>query len=75
MTTAIKEVETILIVDAQTGETIEREFTADEIAERQQIQAEAEAQKVDQEAKAAVRASALAKLADLGLTEEEVAAL
>jgi ABC-type polar amino acid transport system ATPase subunit len=34
-----------------------------------------DAEKAEQEAKAAARESALAKLADLGLTEEEVAAL
>ena len=47
----------------------------DFLAEREIMQAEAEAQQAEAEAKAAARASALAKLADLGLTEEEVAAL
>jgi DNA-binding NarL/FixJ family response regulator len=64
-----------VIVDALTGIVIERDFTAEEIAEHEanleiENQAKAEAQ-----AKAAARASALAKLADLGLTAEEIAAL
>jgi len=58
--------------DALTGETIEREFTAEEI---EQFEAAVSANQAEQEAKATARASALAKLADLGLTEEEVAAL
>jgi hypothetical protein len=66
---------TAVVFDAATGETIERELTAEEIAEREEMQAEAEQQIAEQEAKAAARASALAKLAELGLTEEEVAAL
>jgi hypothetical protein len=64
-----------LIFDAETGQTIERELTAEEIAEREEMQAKAEQQIAEQEAKAAARTSALAKLAELGLTEEEVAAL
>lgn len=66
---------TAVIVDAETGETIERPLTVEEIAELEQIQAEAEASQAEKEAKAAARASALAKLAELGLTEEEVGAL
>jgi hypothetical protein len=58
--------------DALTGQTIEREFTAEEI---EQFEAAVSANQAEQEAKAAARASALAKLAELGLTEEEVAAL
>jgi hypothetical protein len=67
--------ETLLTVNAQTGAETERELTSEEIAEREEMQAEAEAQKAAQEAKAAARTSALAKLADLGLTAEEIAAL
>ena len=59
-------------INVETGETIEREMTAEEIADLQASQAQAQA---EQDAKAAARQSALAKLADLGLTEEEVAAL
>jgi len=64
-----------LFVDALTGETVERELTNDEIEHLATIQLEIEAQEAETEAKIAARASALAKLAELGLTEEELAAL
>jgi hypothetical protein len=64
-----------VFVNAETGETIERELTLDEIAEHEVMQAEAQARRLEQESIAAARASALAKLADLGLTAEEIAAL
>ena len=64
-----------VIFDAATGELIERELNADELAQRQMDIAAAEADKAEAEAKAAARLSALAKLADLGLTAEEIAAL
>jgi DNA-binding NarL/FixJ family response regulator len=66
---------TAVIFDAATGETIERPLTVDEIADREAMQAEAEAQQAEAEAKATARESALAKLAALGLTADEVAAL
>jgi hypothetical protein len=44
-------------------------------ADRTAVQAEIAAQQAEAEAKAAARESALAKLADLGLTAEEIAAL
>jgi hypothetical protein len=66
---------TAIIFDAATGETIERPLTADEIAEREVVQAEAEARQAEADAKVAARESALAKLAALGLTADEVAAL
>jgi len=44
-------------------------------AQRTKDQAEASAQQAEADAKAAARTSALAKLADLGLTAEEIAAL
>lgn len=66
---------TAVIFDAATGETIERPLTADEIAEREAMQAEAEARQAEADAKVAARESALAKLAKLGLTADEVAAL
>ena len=59
-------------VNVETGEVIERELTPEEITDLENGQAEFEA---EQQAKAAARASALAKLADLGLTAEEIAAL
>ena len=52
-----------------------REATVEEIAEIKAGRAEIAAQEKAIEAKAAARESALAKLADLGLTAEEIAAL
>lgn len=66
---------TIAMVDAATGEVTERTLTADELAEREAMIAEAEAQQAEADAKIAARESALAKLAALGLTADEVAAL
>ncbi len=66
---------TAVIFDAATGETIERPLTADEITAREAMQAEHEAREAEAEAKATARESALAKLAALGLTADEVAAL
>lgn len=63
---------TAVIVDAATGIVVERELTAEEIAERVQFD---QAEQAELDAKAAARASALAKLAELGLTAEEIAAL
>lgn len=64
-----------VIVDAATGEVIKRPLTADEIADREVMQAEFEARQAEHNAKVAARESALAKLAALGLTADEVAAL
>jgi DNA-binding NarL/FixJ family response regulator len=64
-----------LIVDAATGESYERPLTAEEIADREAMALEAQARQADQDAKVAARESALAKLAALGLTEAEIAAL
>jgi DNA-binding NarL/FixJ family response regulator len=66
---------TIIIIDALTGETLERPLTLAELAERETLRAAQEAQHADQDAKIAARQSALAKLAALGLTEDEIAAL
>jgi hypothetical protein len=52
-----------------------REATADEIAEIQASKAAHVAALAAIEAKATARASALAKLAELGLTADEIAAL
>lgn len=64
-----------VIFDAATGEVTERPLTAEEIADREAMQAEYEARQAEAEAKATARVSALAKLAALGLTADEVAAL
>jgi DNA-binding NarL/FixJ family response regulator len=52
-----------------------REMNNQEIAQFELDKAEQETQQAEQEAKIAARQSALAKLAALGLTEEEIAAL
>jgi len=64
-----------VIVNVATGEVIERDFTEEETAQHEEMQAAEQARQAEADAKAAARVSALAKLADLGLTEEEVAAL
>ena len=70
---------TKLIVDCSTGVTTEVELTAEEIAERETMAAEYAAQQAQEEAaKAAAeaaKASAQSKLAELGLTADEIAAL
>jgi hypothetical protein len=53
-----------------TGEALE-----DFLADRAQLQAEQDAFKAEQDAKAAAKESALTKLQALGLTEEEIKAL
>ena len=66
-------------VNVTTGEIIEREPTAEELAQEAIDQAAAAAAKAEQEAKdttaAAAKASARAKLAALGLTEDEITAM
>jgi hypothetical protein len=64
-----------VIYDGATNKTIERELNENELEQIATIQAEAAAQQAEADAKAAARESALAKLADLGLTAEEIAAL
>ena len=66
-------------VNCADGTVTERPLTADEIAQREADAAAAAAGEAEriaaEEAKAAAKASAIAKLAALGLTEEEAAAL
>ena len=70
---------TKLIVDCSTGERTIVELTDEEIAEREAMAAQAEADRLAQEQaeaeKQANLESARSKLAVLGLTEDEVAAL
>ena len=72
MTTAIE-------INCETGEVIERPLTADEIAANEAAAAQAEAERVAREAEAAAvqaaKEAGQAKLAALGLTAEEIAAL
>ena len=65
----------IKIHNVETDEIIEREMNAEEYAEHLQLVQEYEAQTAEAEAKATARASALAKLAALGLSADEIAAL
>jgi hypothetical protein len=64
-----------IIVDALTGEVTERLLTNDEIADLEQLQEQGIVWQAEAQAKADARLSALAKLADLGLTQDEINAL
>lgn len=69
----------VLEITVPTGERVERDFTADELAQREadaleREQAEQEQAETDA-AKDAAKASALAKLETLGLTTEEAQAI
>ena len=70
---------TAIEVNCETGIVTERPLTAEEIAANEAAQAQAAADALAAEevaqAKAAAKASAQAKLATLGLTADEVAAL
>ena len=70
---------TKLIVDCSTGEQTVIELTDEEIAQMEADRAAFEAEQTAREAaeaeKAAAKASALAKLAALGLTENEAKAI
>jgi hypothetical protein len=71
--------QTRIEVNCATGEQTEIELTASEIAELDQAIAQAEADKAvrdaETQAKAEAKASGLAKLAALGLTEDEAKAI
>jgi uncharacterized protein YggE len=73
------EILTKVTVDCSTGEQTIEPLTADEISALETSRAQAEADHAAAEAeataKAEAKASALAKLAALGLTEEEAAAI
>jgi len=64
-----------VIINAETGETTTRLLTADEIDNIEQLKIEQEQMAAERTAKLLARENALAKLADLGLTAEEIAAL
>lgn len=66
---------TALEVNGETGQVIERELTAEEIADLESLALENAEREAEAQAKADARASALAKLADLGLTQDEINAL
>ena len=67
--------EMIKIHNVETGEVIEREMTSEEIANKTARLNADNAVKAEAEAKTIARASALAKLAALGLSADEIAAL
>lgn len=63
------------VIDASTGEVVERAMTSKEVAGLELAIAEQEALLAERESKVVARQSALSKLAALGLTESEIAAL
>lgn len=65
----------ITVHDCATGETIVREMTDDEIAHRDQIIADQQAAEQAAAQKQAAKQSGHAKLAALGLTNDEINAL
>lgn len=75
----MSEVLTAIEVNCSTGEVTERPLTAEEITQRETAAVQAEANRVAREAEAAAVAaakeSAQAKLAALGLSADEIAAL
>jgi DNA-binding NarL/FixJ family response regulator len=75
MTTKQAEILTALEINGITGEVLVRDLTEDELAQRKIDTANATAQKLAEQAKVAARESALAKLAALGLTADEIASL
>jgi hypothetical protein len=70
---------TKLIINAETGETVERELSAEEIAQQEIDEANYLASKAiadaEAEAKAQAKATAESKLAALGLTTDDLRAL
>jgi hypothetical protein len=73
------EILTKLVVDCSTGIATEVPLTAEELAQRETDRLAYEAQEAErlaaEEAKEALKASANAKLAALGLTADEIAAI
>jgi DNA-binding NarL/FixJ family response regulator len=67
--------QTGLTVNVITGEEIIAPLTKEELDFIKLVQSSIASQKAEQDAKIAARQSALAKLAALGLTEEEIASL
>ncbi len=66
---------TIKLVNATTGEEIEREMNAEELAQYQQDKAKAELTATKQAEAEAAKEAATAKLAALGLTADDLQAL
>ena len=74
-----QEIPTRLVINCETGEREIIPLTAEEIAEREAMAAQAEQERLAleaaEQAKAEAKASGIAKLLALGLTEEEAQAL
>jgi hypothetical protein len=74
-----QEIPTKLVINCETGEREIIPLTEEEIAERELMQlqalAEQEQREADEAAKEAAKASAISKLAALGLSDAEIAAL
>lgn len=72
-------VPTAVEINCETGEVTERPLTAEEIAANEAAAAQAEVERAaaeaEAQAKADAKAAAIAKLAALGLTEEEAKAI
>ncbi len=66
---------TLVEFDGATGIETVRELTSEELEEREELAQQEVARLAEVEARQVARQSALAKLAALGLTEEEIAAL
>jgi hypothetical protein len=66
---------TVTIINATTGETIVRDMTDAELAQKALDDQRAEAEKQEIAAYIAAKESAKAKLAALGLTDDEINAL
>lgn len=65
----------VVEVDCETGKETKREFTAEEYAQAEQAFIQWQEQQAALEAQEQAKASALAKLASLGLTEDEAKAI
>lgn len=65
----------IRVHDTETDEIIDREMNDAEYADWEQLQAEQAQAQAEADAKAAAREATIAKLAALGLTPEDLAAL
>ena len=63
------------IINCETGEVIERELNAEELAQQKIDEAKAQAELAKIQAKAEAKAAAQAKLAALGLTVDDLQAL
>jgi hypothetical protein len=66
---------TKLIINCETGETVKRELSAEELAQEEIDQARALEIKAEIEAQAQAKAAAEGKLAALGLTTDDLRAL